>query len=309
MRITAYLSFIVLLIAHAAGSYAQSQDIKITFVGDIMLDDLPGQYIKQGNDPFESFADLFKQSDLVIGNLECVVGTTGRAEIKPFVLRAHPRVLPLVKKHFNAVSLANNHTGDYGPQALSTMIDLLEQTGIAHFGAGKEIRSAHEPVIFTVKGKRIAILGYDIFLPRSFEALDDQPGTAWGDPDYIVADIKKAKAFHRADIVIIYPHWGWEGDKIASSRQEYLAHLMIDSGANAVVGGHPHVTQNIEIYKGSPIFYSLGNFVFDSFDTVDTTTGWAVEMRIDPNSKITWQIYEAKIDKNGIPKNNGVIFK
>ncbi len=102
--------------------------------------------------------------------------------------------------------------------------------------------------------------------------------------------------------MIAYPHWGWEGDKIASSNQVQLARFMIDSGADAVVGGHPHVTQNIESYRGKPIFYSLGNFVFDGFDTVDTMTGWALEMLIDQDAKITWQIYEAKLDKNGIPK-------
>ncbi|MEI7428792.1 MAG: CapA family protein [Betaproteobacteria bacterium] len=307
LRASKYLFFIFLFAVHLYGAYAQSENIKITFVGDIMLDDLPGKYIEEGKDPFASFATVFKNSDLVIGNLECVVGTSGEAEIKPFVFRAHPRVLPLLKKYFSAVSLANNHVGDYGPDAFSKQIDLLDAAGIEHFGGGKDIRDAHRPSIFDVKGKRIALLGYDIFLPRSFEALEDRPGTAWGDPDYIVADIKKAKNFYRADIVIIYPHWGWEGDKIASARQEFLAHLMIDNGADAVVGGHPHVTQNIQMYKGKPIFYSLGNFVFDGFDTLDTTTGWVLEMDINNDSEITWRIHEAKIDKDGIPKNNGVI--
>jgi poly-gamma-glutamate synthesis protein (capsule biosynthesis protein) len=307
LKISKYLSLIVFLAIQSYGACALSQNIKITFVGDIMLDEAPGQYIQEGKDPFASFASLFTNSDLVIGNLECVVGTSGTAEIKPFVFRAHPRVLPLVKKYFSAVSLANNHVGDYGPDALSKQIDLLNDAGIKYFGGGKEIRAAHEPAIFEAKGKRIALLGYDIFLPRSFEALEDRPGTAWGDPDYIAADIQKAKNFYKADIVITYPHWGWEGDKIASARQEFLARVMIDNGADAVVGGHPHVTQNIQTYKGKPIFYSLGNFVFNGFDTVDTTTGWALELTIHQDSQLTWQIYEAKLDENGVPKNNGVI--
>lgn len=302
-------ALLVILLLGISSSMAQSQSIKMVFVGDIMLDDLPGKYIKAGKDPFKSFAPLLKQADITIGNLECVVGTTGEPEDKPFVLRANPRVLPVLQKYFSAVSLANNHTGDYGPKALSKMLELLDEASLKHFGAGKEIRSAHEPIIFEVKGKRIAVLGFDIFLPRSFEALDDRPGTAWGEPDYIVADIKRAKDFYRADVVITYPHWGWEGEKTASQNQVQLAHLMIDSGADAVVGGHPHVTQNIENYKGKPIFYSLGNFIFDGFDTVDTTTGWALEIMINPDSKITWQIHEAKLSKNGIPGNYGVILR
>jgi poly-gamma-glutamate synthesis protein (capsule biosynthesis protein) len=307
MSVKKYLFLVAISLLQVSVVTAQTQDIKMVFVGDIMLDDLPGKYIRSGKDPFKSFELLFKQADITIGNLECVVGTTGTAEDKPFVLRAKPRVLPLIKKHFNAVSLANNHTGDYGPQALSKMIDLLDGAGVQYFGAGKNIRSAHEPILYEIRGMRIAVLGYDIFLPRSFEALDDRPGTAWGEDDYIVADIRKAKDFYKADIVITYPHWGWEGDKIASANQVRLARLMIDSGADVVVGGHPHVTQNIETYQGKLILYSLGNFVFDSFDTLDTTTGWALQLMIDPSAKITWQIYEARLDKNGIPKNMGLI--
>ena len=289
------------------GNIARADPIRIVFVGDVMLDDLPGQYIAEGHDPFAAFAPLFQSADLTIGNLECVVGTTGVKEDKPFVLRAHPRVLPLLKQHFSALSLANNHSGDYGTEAFARMLDLLDTAGVRYFGGGRDLRSAQEPIIFDVKGKRIAILGYNLFFPRSFEALDDRPGIAWGEDDYIRAGIQRARENLRADIVVTYPHWGWENEKNASINQVALAHLMIDSGADAVIGGHPHVTQNIEIYKGKAIFYSLGNFVFDSFETEDTNTGWAVEMIIDADNHISWKVYEAKLNKLGIPRFNGVI--
>lgn len=301
-----YCTLLILLL-HTGHAAAQSQPIHIVFVGDIMLDDLPGKYIEDGHDPFASFASLFTSADLTIGNLECVVGTTGIAEDKPFVLRAHPRVLPILKKYFSALSLANNHSGDYGPAAFSSMLDLLDTSGIQYFGGGKNLRTAYEPILFDIKGKRIALLAYNLFFPRSFEALEDRAGNAWGEEDYVRAGIIRARDFHKADIVITYPHWGWENEKIASANQVALAHLMIDSGADAVIGGHPHVTQNIETYKGKKIFYSLGNFVFDSFETEDTNTGWAVKMTIQPDSTISWNIFEAKIDGNGIPRNNGQI--
>ena len=298
---------LIMLMLGATIVRAESQLIHIVFVGDIMLDDLPGKYIKDGHDPFASFASLFKSADLTIGNLECVIGTTGVAEDKPFVLRAHPRVLPILKKYFSALSLANNHSGDYGPAAFSSMLDLLDASEIKYFGGGKDLRAAYEPIIFDIKGKRIALLAYNLFFPRSFEALEDRAGSAWGENDYVRAGIARARTFHKADIVITYPHWGWENEKIASANQVALAHLMIDSGADAVIGGHPHVTQNIETYKGKKIFYSLGNFVFDSFETEDTNTGWAVKMTIQPDSTISWNIFEAKLDSNGIPRNNGQI--
>ncbi|WP_074667627.1 CapA family protein [Nitrosomonas communis] len=98
---------------------------------------------------------------------------------------------------------------------------------------------------------------------------------------------------------------GWESEKMASSRQKKLAHLMIDSGADAVIGGHPHVTQNIEIYKGKPILYSLGNFIFNGFEDEESTTGWVSEMTFSVDSKINWVIHVAKLDKDGIPQNLG----
>jgi poly-gamma-glutamate capsule biosynthesis protein CapA/YwtB (metallophosphatase superfamily) len=85
---------------------------------------------------------------------------------------------------------------------------------------------------------------------------------------------------HHAGIVISMMHWGWEHDTVASERQRKLARLMIDAGADAVVGGHPHVIQNTEQYRGKPIIYSLGNFVFDGFYSLPTTTGWLLQMDV-----------------------------
>lgn len=300
--------FLVVWLLLAAISHpvaAADQDIRMLFVGDVMLDEVPGKIIRSGGNPFAAFDPLFKRSDVRIGNLECVVGTTGKAEDKPYVFRAHPRVTRLLKRYFSAVSLANNHTGDYGPVAFSNMLDVLDRNGVPYFGGGKEVRSAHRPYLVEVKGKKIAILGYNEFFPRSFEALSDRPGTAWSDDDQVVYDISQARAQYQADIVIVFPHWGWEYEKFASSRQERLAHLMIDAGADAVVGGHPHVTQNVEVYRGKPIFYSLGNFVFNGFDDDEARTGWALELLISPASVISWKIHVAKLDARGVPKNAG----
>ena len=99
--------------------------LKITFVGDIMLDELPGNVIKRGQDPFAHVASSLKADRLRIGNLECVVATTGTAVIKPVVFQAHPRVLPSVAKYFDAVSIANNHSGEYGKGAFVEMLGYL----------------------------------------------------------------------------------------------------------------------------------------------------------------------------------------
>ena len=234
---------------------------------------MPGQYLKKGKDPLANFRTLFNSADITIGNLECAIGIDGKREDKPFTFQAHPRVIPFLKKNFTAISLANNHTVDFGDKKFEKMLDLLGKNKVSFFGGGKNLRAAHEPLIIEKKEKRIAILGYDLFLPRSFEALPDRAGVAWGEDDFIVAGIKRAKEFYKADFVIVFPHWGWEHEKIASKEQQRFAHLMIDSGADIVVGGHPHVTQNIETYKNKYIFYSLGNFIFNGFEGIDATTG------------------------------------
>ena len=286
---------------------AQQTNVSMLFVGDLMLDELPGQAIKKGKNPLAAFKAQFASADLRFGNLECVVGSGGTREIKPFTFQAHPRVLNTVKQHFSAVSLANNHSGDFGPEAFGRMLDLLDKKAIRYFGGGHNVRAAHAPFVTEVKGLRIAVLAYDDFFPRSFEALEDRPGVAWADDDQVAFDIRAAKTTHRADIVIVYPHWGWEHEKMASPRQIQLAHLMIDAGADAVVGGHPHVTQNIEMYKNKPIFYSLGNFVFNGFHTEDSQTGWALEMVLSADKKLDWKIHVAKLDKNGIPVYAGIL--
>lgn len=293
------------LIVFSDSAYPGEQDIRMLFVGDLMLGELPGKIIRDGKNPFSSFDALFEKAHIKIGNLECMVGKKGKLEEKPFTFRAHPRVIQVLKKYFSAVSLANNHSGDYGPLAFSNMLDLLDRGGVSYFGGGRDIRSAHEPFIIEAKGKKIAILGYSEIFPRSFEALDDRAGIAWSDDDFVVSDIKRAKADYKADIVIVYPHWGWEHEKMASPRQEKLAHLMIDAGADVVVGGHPHVTQNIELYKGKPIFYSLGNFVFNGFEDDEATTGWALELFFSPDFQINWKVHVAKLDQNGIPQYSG----
>lgn len=298
----------LLLMIFSNPVFSQDQTIRMVFVGDMMLDELPGGVIREGQNPFAAFDEIFERADIRIGNLECVVSQQGEPEKKPFTFRAHPRVIPILKKYFSAISLANNHTGDYGLAAFVDMLNLLEQGGVPYFGGGRDIRSAHQPSIIEVKGKRIAFLGFNEFLPRSFEALDDRAGMAWSDDDYVIYDIQRAKNEFKADMVIVYPHWGIEWENTASPRQMELARLMIDAGATAVVGGHPHVTQNIEWYNGKPIFYSLGNFIFNGFEKGSRARlGWVLELMVAPDMQISWKIHNAKLDDNGIPQYDGEI--
>jgi poly-gamma-glutamate capsule biosynthesis protein CapA/YwtB (metallophosphatase superfamily) len=300
-RLTVALSLAVL--CAAAGAQHTGTPVSMVFVGDVMLDDTPGRVVRSGRDPFAHVAHWLRDADVRVANLESIVATTGTPEPdKPYTFRAHPRVMGPLRRHFDAVGLANNHAGDYGPEALVQTLGLLDRHGISHFGAGTDLARAHTPLIIERSGLRIALLGYNEFFPRSFEADVDRPGIAWSEDAQVRHDIALARSQHRADLVIPVMHWGWEYEPLARPRQRALARLMIEAGADAVVGGHPHVTQDIEIVDGKPVFYSLGNFVFDGFTETAHRTGWLLRMELDREGVRRWRTRVVRMDREGLPR-------
>lgn len=275
--------------------------VRLIFVGDIMLDDGPGRAVARGIDPFAPFTTIFDEADVVVGNLECVVATTGQPFDKKYTFRAHPRVIPLLKRHFDALSIANNHTGDYGDEAFVEQLDLLHgRVGV--FGGGRDQTEARRPLILERHGLRIALLGSNEFKPRAFEAGPDDPGVAWSVDERVLADIRAAREVHRADIVLPYLHWGHEYDAQPDDRQRTFARAMLEAGASAVIGAHPHVTQGAEIVEGRPVVYSLGNFVFDGFDEPEAKVGWLLRTTVDRRGVAEWDTVVIRIDEQGLPR-------
>ena len=298
---TTALGMSAVLCMSAAMAQASEPVVSVVFAGDIMLEGGPDRAIRRGRDPFSGVAHLFKGTDIRLGNLECVVATVGSVEPeKPNVFRVHPRGLKYVQRHFDAVGLANNHSGDYGPHAFAQMLGLLKQSGLGYYGGGHNLKEAHTPLILERQGLRIAILGYDEFQPRNFEADHDRPGVAWSEDEQVVRDITDARRVWKADVVIPVMHWGWEEPR-ANARQRALARLMIDAGADAVIGGHPHQLQDTEQYKDKPIFYSLGNFVFEGFPDKVNNVAWVVRLTLDRQGVRAWQAHTVHIDKQGLP--------
>lgn len=286
----------------AIASVARADTLSLIFAGDVMLDDGPGRAIADGRDPLAAVAPILADADYRIANLECPVATTGTPlDNKIYSFRAHPRVLSVLQGRFDAVSLANNHSGDFGPAAFTETMTHLEAAGIRRFGGGRNLVEAHAPLWIERKGLRIAVLGYNEFKPRVFEAGASHPGIAWSEDSHVIADIRAARKAG-ADLVIPFMHWGWEREPEPSARQRALARRMIDAGAAAVVGGHPHVTQGAELYRGKPIIYSLGNFVFDGFDDVPAgRVGWLLRLELDRRGVAAWRTFEARMDGEGKP--------
>lgn len=273
--------------------------VRLAWMGDIMLADGPGRLIARGQDPFKAVAPLLRQADLRIGNLECVIARGGQRVAKPWTFRAHPSSLPVLQRHVDVVSLANNHSGDFGPAAFGEMLDRLDRAGMAYFGGGRDLRHAHRPHIVERHGLRIALLGYNEMFPRRFEAGDRQAGIAWADEEAMVSAVVSARAV--ADVVIPYLHWGQEDSLRAHARQRALARRLIAAGADAVVGTHPHVRQDVEVVDGKPVFYSLGNFVFDGFQAGEASTGSLLWMDLGPRGVRGWRLQTVRIDGQGRP--------
>ena len=299
-----FLRCCLALLALALAPQVRGEAVSLIFVGDLMLDDGPGRVIGEGGDPLAPFATILKEADYRIANLECSVAEGGRQFAnKIFSFRARPRTLSVVAGRFDAVSLANNHSGDYGREAFMETLQNLDAAGIAHFGGGRDLTEAHRPLWIERKGLKIAVLGYNEFKPRHFEAGPDWPGIAWSEDDQVIDDIRAARQAG-ADLIIPFMHWGWEKEAGPSARQRALAQRMIDEGAALVVGSHPHVTQGVETYKGKPIIYSLGNFVFDGFDANTeeaARNGWLLRLKLDRSGVLFWETLAARIDDDGTP--------
>ena len=151
-------------------------EVAIVFAGDVMLDGGPGHAIVHGTDPFAEFAPILRGADVAVCNLECVLAPGGQQVLKAYTFRGPPQAVPLLARYFTAVGVANNHTGDFGPDAFGRQLTLLSEAGLECFGGGRNRAEARQPLILERNGLRIALLGYCGFPPRSFAAGEEHAG-------------------------------------------------------------------------------------------------------------------------------------
>lgn len=221
---------------------------------------------------FDKVGELTRAADLFVANLECPFTERGTKIAKNFNFKARPELVATLEAGgVDVVSLANNHLMDYGVEGLVDTLATLDAAKIRHFGAAESLSAARAPTVVEVKGIKLAFLGYFFLGDRNIEppeviAVEGQPGVAGHFKDlalltaWVQEDVRAARK--KADLVIPFFHWGREGTPNLEPYQPKLAKAAIDAGAAAVIGSHPHVLQGMELYKGAPIVYSLGNFVF-----------------------------------------------
>ncbi|HBA73706.1 MAG: capsular biosynthesis protein [Geobacteraceae bacterium GWC2_55_20] len=265
----------------------RAEEIIINAVGDIMLAGKWAKTLKSRGyeHPFAEIRSELARGDINLANLESPVATGGSEfSNKQFRFRAEPAVAKAVRAAgFNLVTLANNHSMDFGGDALAETLQHLDSAGIAWVGAGMNLDEARKMALYTIKGKKIAFLGYSLTQPLEFFAGKTRPGTTPGYEKLVTADVASAR--RQADYVIVSFHWGREASGTVQTYQRNAAHNAIDAGADAVIGHHPHVLQGIERYKNGIIFYSLGNFAFASKGkTADVSA--LIRLRLDGRQRM-----------------------
>lgn len=220
---------------------------------------------KKGADyPYRQTRAYLRSADVAIANLEAPFTLYGHPFEKRFNFKVPPRFAKgLSDAGISVVNLANNHTLDYGILGLLSTLITLDDVGVKYCGAGMSAKEAHSPAIVRAGRFKIALFGYSMTFPVEFYAKSDTGGTAYPEPELMQAAISACR--DTVDFVIASFHWGAEKRQTPKEYQIEFAHMAIDSGADLVLGHHPHVLQGFEIYKNRLIAYSLGNYAFGSY--------------------------------------------
>ena len=222
---------------------------------------------------------LLSGADVAIANFENPAPKNFRYHTSGTVFSADPALIEgLANAGIDWVSLANNHIGDAGRNAIVETIDNLAEWGIAAGGAGRNARAARRPSIIDAGGTKLGILAYDTIAP-GYRAGAERPGSASLSAQIVAEDVVKARDAG-AEVIIVFPHWGTEYDPTPFAGQQELARASIDAGADIVIGNHAHWAGAMEIHDGKPIWYALGNFVFDQTWSEPTMEGITVELTL-----------------------------
>lgn len=264
------------------------ENVSVAVTGDVMFARKMPNVLSMDSSPFAGVSDVVSNVDLLLVNFENAATSSGNAVKGDVPLSCDPSYVPLLKANNNTVaSLANNHAFDYGIEGMKDTVKNLEDAGITPIGAGETEDEAHQAVVKEINGRKITILNYmdsNNFAEYSYDVMPYANGSTPGYSAYDSADAQKQIAEHNdSDMIIAYLHFGNEYSNSPNEDQVKIAHELIDYGADVVLGSHPHVTQGIEVYKGKPVFYSLGNFIFDQSNTA-THSAYFVKLDLVDNT-------------------------
>jgi poly-gamma-glutamate synthesis protein (capsule biosynthesis protein) len=260
---------------------APRPDLVILAVGDINLGRAVGRRLLAGHidEPFALVREEISRVDIAFGNLESQLSdqrgqTEGSSNL---VFTGPPQGADaLVRAGFDVVSTANNHAWDYGARGMRETLENLRRVGVLAAGTGETLDEAYRPAIVERGGWRVAFIAVTGVFNSPFSQSPARAHVAWADIARVAPAVEEARRAG-ADLVFVSYHNGVEYRPQPPEEARAFARACVDAGADAVIGHHPHVVQGVEWYRGRPIFYSLGNFVFKQFDPW-TDRGLAVRL-------------------------------
>jgi poly-gamma-glutamate synthesis protein (capsule biosynthesis protein) len=242
--------------------------VTLAFAGDSSFQGLDRALATDPAGVLSGIAPVLSGADLTVVNLEAALGTTGTPEPKTFNFRTPPAALDALRAAgVDAVSMANNHGMDYGEEGLADSLEVERSTGFPLLGVGADDTEAYAPLEVEVRGQRIGVIAandvFDSSLRASWTAGPGKPGVASAEEDHqerLAADVRALR--ERVDTLVVFLHYGTEKETCPNARQQELVRVLLDAGADAVVGGHAHRVQGAGFLGDKAVAYGLGNFVF-----------------------------------------------
>ncbi len=287
-----------------SGTAEQDEAPRTTLLvtGDLML----GRGVLDARAALAPFSRRLAAADLAVGTLESTLSTAGSPQQGGDSFAADPGVVPLLAEAgFDALSLANNHVGDYEEEALLATVRRLRRSPVAPFGAGRDVRAAARPAVVEHAGVRFAFLGFNAIgeTPRATRqragALSVRMPPRTGplvDRDLQRVERQVRRAQERADVVVVLPHWGRQYTHEPEPVQRRVARRLARAGADLVVGGHPHWVQGLDRYGDTLVAHSLGNFVFDMDFMAETMEGVVLRVDFDGDRIASYRLLPYRLD-------------
>jgi len=279
-----------------------SGEFSVFLAGDVFLGEHLKDYIKKHGPsyPFAGLRETIDRHTIAFANFESSITTAEKPIwVKKYVFRVgldEARVLG--SSGLDLVSIANNHTMDFGEEGFLDTLEALETIGQRYVGGGRDLAEAAKPSVFTAGGTRVVFLAYSDWSSTLTKAAGDRAGINPLETDRAALEIRMLKK--PGSVVLVSVHWGIQHTEIPSSQQVRAAHALIDAGADVIVGHHSHCPQSVEVYKGKPVFYSLGNLVF-GMSNPDRAHNIAASLLFDGDRLVSAQI----LPVNGLFFSNG----
>ncbi len=261
--------------------------LSIVFTGDILLDRGVRRVINQhgvGHLFSDGIDSVFRSAQLVVGNLECPATKIDAPVFKRFIFRGEPEWLDTLRQHgITHLNLANNHSIDQGREGLLDTRRNIVEAGMTPMGAGENMQEASEPVLLASEPRNVWFLPSLRLALENYAYLPDKPCVSQEPMDSLLRRVHRLREADSTAVIIVSLHWGGEHTLKPVPRQRLEAHQLILAGADALICHHTHTLQTIETFLGKPIYYSIGNFIFDPTKTLNAKA-CIVRMEVTPDS-------------------------